>query len=274
MAGDEEQPKKNPSWITRLFSDPVYSWVASFVGGAVLSACFFYASREVPDLTYYVSPTRTAILTGGQNQKLSVSYAEQPVHGDISSAQVTIWNAGRKAITRSDLLTVPTLAADNPILDEKVLDESRPLIGFTVDNSNAARGTLALGWRILEHNDGVKLQIIYAGEPGARIVLDGAIIGQHAPLKRSGPSGDLPHSTLAKVGFLIGATAVVCLFGFNLIRLIVTAYRNRNNASLSSSDRVGFAIAGTLALCALGAVFAIAWQAFYRDFLNIPPFGF
>lgn len=271
-----EQSQNKPSWITRPFSNPVYSGVASLIGviGVLLSIYFFYAAREVPDLTYYVSPTRTAIVTGAQNQKLSVSYADHPVHGDISSAQITIWNAGKKPVTHSDFLTPPTLIVNSPILDAKILNESRRLIGFEVSTGGAARGMLALDWRILEHNDGVRIQIIYAGEPNARIVLGGAIVGQHAPSTRSMTADETQDSAWRTALRGIALVLVVVAAGVPTFRAIVLRFRNRRESPFSRPHWIVASFFFTVMLSTVGGMLYLILELLYTSYLNSPPFGF
>ena len=280
MAGEQEQRQSKGSWIRRLLEHPAYLVIAGAatiitIIGLPLSIYFFLAARQVPDLTYYVSPTRTAIVSNQSDQKLSVAYDGKQVHGDISSAQVTIWNAGTKPIRHSDFLTPITLTfpAHNPILDSKVLDVSRQLIDFKGGIENVGTGVLTLDWRILERNDGVKLQVIYVGEPDAKLVVDGAIIGQPVPSRRSMTPDERTNSPLivsVVVGVGVAALSVMLLSFF---RTILVGYLNPKRTRVRF-EWAFFGIVSVITLGGVGWTLYMFWRLVSANYMNVPPFGF
>jgi hypothetical protein len=93
--------------IVRLITNPVYGAITGICSiiGLPLSIFLYFAARDVPNLSYYESPSRTSIVAAEDTSKLKVQYDGQDIQGNLSAALVTIWNAGRKPILNSDFLT-------------------------------------------------------------------------------------------------------------------------------------------------------------------------
>lgn len=101
------------------------------------------------------------------------------------------------------------------IIDARILKISRAVTGFAKGQvSDTAKNELPLSFRILEHNDGAQLQIIYTGKPDAHVSLAGTIVGAGEPreaeadadqLQRPGTSRFWPLTlvTLAAVALLL-----------------------------------------------------------------------
>jgi hypothetical protein len=186
---DLRAKKKSTSWIVRLISNPVFGVTTGVCGiiGIPLSIYLYFAAKEVPNLSYYASPSRTSIVALRDPSKLKIQYEGQDIKGDLSAALVTIWNAGSKPIFHLDILSPLNLRMEggSRIIEVKQVNETRPLIGFKIDTRNKTSGILAFDWSILERNDGVRLQVIYQGDTRVSIRLDGAIIGQKVPTKQT-----------------------------------------------------------------------------------------
>ena len=168
--------------MRRIFYHPSFNVVAGIFGivGTVLAIYFYYQSAKEPNLTYYISPTRTAIVQKGNLENFSVTFLGNKIQGDLSSAQIQIWNQGRAAIHNENILKPITLRTPNgePIYQISA-KTTRDVTGFMfLATSNALRGVLTMDWRIFEHNDGVKLQIIYGGSVNLPLIVDGTIEGQ------------------------------------------------------------------------------------------------
>jgi hypothetical protein len=82
----------------------VWHPVFGIIVGAVIAAYFYAASIREPNLTYYISPTRAAFVQKGNLNNFSVNYQGVAVTGDLSSAEIQIWNQGKAPIHKSDIL--------------------------------------------------------------------------------------------------------------------------------------------------------------------------
>ena len=51
--------------------------------GIALTIYIYFATREVPEIRYYVNPVRAVIAKAGVNSALSVLYNNQPVPDDV-----------------------------------------------------------------------------------------------------------------------------------------------------------------------------------------------
>ena len=71
----------------------------------------------------------------------------------------------------------------HPVLEVKIRKVSRPIIDASIDQSQLANGIVTLNTRILEHDDGVVLQVIYSGDVDADFGVQGTFIGQDHPIR-------------------------------------------------------------------------------------------
>jgi hypothetical protein len=135
---------------------------------------------EFPQLTYYVYPVRAAVLQTGQASKLAATFDNQPVQSDITVAQVALWNEGRRAIKRTDVLKPIVISTENnvPILEATVRKSTRDVIQLSLNTDELQRGRVTVNWAILEQNDGGFVQLIYAGNQQVRIQVEGVVEGQ------------------------------------------------------------------------------------------------
>ncbi len=153
--------------------------IASIVGIA-LSVYFFQASREKPELTYFVHPAKAAVVRTGQTSRLSVQFDGQNLTSDITAAQIAFWNAGRRSIRSGAILSTLVIQTGNRarILEARLQKTSRDVIGLAVDSSRILSGEVEIRWSILEQNDGGVLQIVYVGDEGVKIQAHGILEGQ------------------------------------------------------------------------------------------------
>ena len=79
------------SWLTRFYrNNPaigIAGTIASIVGVA-LSVYFFKASREKPELTYFVHPAKAAVVRIQENSRIEVHFDGQRLESDVTVAQV------------------------------------------------------------------------------------------------------------------------------------------------------------------------------------------
>jgi len=145
-----------------------------------LSIYYYYAAKEYPQLTYYINPGKAVVVGAGQASRLTASYDGRVIDTDITAAQVAIWNRGKRAIKRADILKpiVIYTKSDVPILEASIRKTSRDVVQLALNMDELQKGRLTILWNILEHNDGGVIQIIYAGSPGEILLVDGVVEGQ------------------------------------------------------------------------------------------------
>jgi hypothetical protein len=202
----------------------------------------------------------------------SVTYQGQPVTGDLSSAEIQIWNQGKQAIHGGDrihggdILQAITLKTTNgAAIYTATMSTTRDVVGVSLNNSsNLPLGIMPIDFKILEHNDGIKVQLIYGGSVNMPLVLDGIIEGQKRITQF--PSDEDTHSQLLETIFIS--------FGLASLTMIVYLARIRNNTSPKSLIRnmqfyLFILIGATLIFTGMFA----GWQ-FGHILKPKPPFGF
>ena len=165
---DEAADYSKHNYMLTFFSKPAVGIAGSIASiiGIVLSIYFFSVSREKPELTYFVHPAKAAVLRIGQTSQLSVRFNGQDLAENVTATQIAFWNAGNKAIRASSILSPLVIKTGNKarILEAKLRKTSRDVVHIAIDSSRLGFGEVAIGWSILEHNDGGVLQIVYAGD--------------------------------------------------------------------------------------------------------------
>lgn len=177
-----DEPTAKQKSILAFFGRPIVGIagsIASIIGFA-LSIYFFVASREAPELTYFVHPAKAAVVRTGQTSGLTVQFAGQNLSGDVTATQIAFWNAGRKSIRSASILRPLVIRTGNKakVLEARVQKSTREVVGLTLDNSRLSSGEVGVRWDILEQNDGCVVQIIYSGDEKVRIEADAVLEGQ------------------------------------------------------------------------------------------------
>lgn len=97
----------------------------------------------------------------------------------IVAVHAEVWNAGRGPIKAADVLTPVSISTSPPveILEVAIRKTTRDVVQFSASKA-ADPSRISLSWRILEDGDAATLQVIFAGDPKARFILDGAVVGQ------------------------------------------------------------------------------------------------
>jgi hypothetical protein len=193
MAGEiENQSEKIPATgvLKKFFHHPNFNAVAGLFGivGTFLAIYFYKESIKEPNLTYYISPTRTPIVQNGNLDNFSVIFQGTPIKGDLSAAEIQIWNQGKQPIRREDIRKPITITTPN---HERIYQVAKVTTRDVVKveaygwatNSDQQQGVVMLDWNILEKNDGVKIQIIYGGNVNLPLIVDGVIVGQQGLTK-------------------------------------------------------------------------------------------
>jgi hypothetical protein len=146
----------------------------------VVTVYFYLKSTKQPDLTCYGNPTRTPIVQQGHLNNFGVTFMGTPVTGDLSTAEIQIWNQGNSPIASNDILVPVSIRfLSNEVIYQASATTTRDVIGFHwLSPTNYPSKMLAFDWRILEQNDGIKIQMVYGGNVHAAIVVDSTIVGQ------------------------------------------------------------------------------------------------
>jgi hypothetical protein len=162
---------RNP--VVGLFS--VFCTVAGFFLG------LYFQFQTSPKLVFAVKPGRLEIASGGQSPHLSFQYKGFPIKGDLTSARVALWNAGRVPIKREDVpkpiviyTTPPTAILDVVLKPFGHTD----ITEFTLDARQLPQGRLPVRWTVLPKQDGAFIDLIYNGPPDVKIAVSGLVLGQ------------------------------------------------------------------------------------------------
>ena len=72
---------------------------------SLLVAIYIYrASKVYPELTYFVNPIRVALVRTGQVTDLETLYKRKKVEGNVTIAQIAVWNKGTQPIKPENIL--------------------------------------------------------------------------------------------------------------------------------------------------------------------------
>ena len=150
--------------------------------GGIISGYYFYIQsiqERIP--TFLISPVRASIVKSDSNDltDLSVLYKGKPIiPKNVVAVRIYMWNSGKLPILKSDILRPIQLMFPNDakILDYRILKYSREVDNIKINSINGSN-MLDLTFDILEHNDGVAIQVIYAGPLNAKIDIVGTVIG-------------------------------------------------------------------------------------------------
>jgi hypothetical protein len=168
--------------LIAFFSHPLVGILGSISGiiGIPLATYFYFASQHEPRLTYYVHPVRAPLVQTGKMSDFSVVFKGSLLLGDVTAAQIAIWNSGSAPIKSEDILSPVLIQTENnaPILEISILKASRPVTDISIDQSKIHSGIAGIHWRILEHDDGCIVQIIYLGSTSLKLSLSAEIVGQ------------------------------------------------------------------------------------------------
>lgn len=132
-----------------------------------------------PRLVFEASPLRTELVNQARPDDITVAFQGSEItEQSVVVASIQLWNVGRGSVRPSEVLkdVRVTVADGNRILRATVGGQSREIVGMqpSIENSTTAK----LSWTILEYGDGAVLDLLYAGDPDAKIVVEGLVEGQ------------------------------------------------------------------------------------------------
>jgi hypothetical protein len=247
------------------FSNPWIGVLGSIfsVVGVGLATYFYFGGARTRKLTYSVNPVKTIVVKGGEASTLRVLHGDQDIKGDVTAAQVAIWNDGTESIRPENVLSPISvvLRPSAPIIEARIRKVSRGVIGAALDASRLADGGVPVTWKILERNDGAVIQLIFAGSSQTGIEVQGIVEGQPTVFRVEPPT----EKTTIPRWFDIGA------FGFGFVVACVYFWwnrvRRRRGDQLDLFDRIlPWVLA--LGLC----MWLVGWLLQLHQ--ARPPFGF
>jgi hypothetical protein len=255
-------------------TSPRFTALVNLIGVAslLISFIFWWDSRSVADVTFYVSPIQPAVVLRGQltgDLKLDGS----PILGNVYAARLYIWNAGKKSVTATDILPtfkVSTKTQDSldRIISARVVAVSRSEVNAKV--KILAKNVIRPEWDLLEAKDGFYVQLVYVAFAPVEWQVEGAIVSQpkistwDASITYE-PSGKL--SVAASWWRNVLAFVCIILAMFLVVKplqtLVKTTAYFRKNETIGESKFKGalrFFVVDFLPVCLMGAVVVSALQ--------------
>lgn len=167
-------------------------WLVAGVSIA-LAAYFYSEAQDSPQLSYTVKPIRGVVVRSGRSSKMAVRYDDRPIGTDVTAAQVVLWNEGRRAVKRADILKPIAfhIEGDAAILEASILKCTRDVVHPTLNTDDIRASVTTLTWDILERGDGCTVQLLYEGHPDIDIYVDGAVEGQKSINSIQAPEGPI-----------------------------------------------------------------------------------
>jgi hypothetical protein len=260
--------------VMAFFSRPIVGIagsIASIIGFA-LTIYFFAASREVPELTYFVHPAKAAVVRTGQSSRLTAQFDGQNLTGDVTATQIAIWNAGRRSIRSGNMLQPFVIHTGNKvrILEARLQKVSREVVGLTLNTSRLSSGEVGISWNILEQNDGGVVQIIYSGDENVGIEAKGVLEGQPEVIRLAYARPlSTPNEQYAKHQGWEGRLLAYLMLGMALVLFVMSIWlrkRTERGQRIRNSSWVlqaqGFFMIG------------VSIGIFFNEASPGPPFGF
>ena len=176
--------QKKQSKLLRFFSNPLVGFIGTTatIIALFLGVYFYLADKAKPELAFYPNPAKAIIYKSGQTSSLEILFNKEKILNDVTAVQMALWNNGKKAIERNDILEEIKILTEpeTAILEAKVRKVSREVINLKIDNSQLDRGCIPVSWKILEQNDGGVIQLILKGGVDVKVLARGIIKGQNS----------------------------------------------------------------------------------------------
>jgi hypothetical protein len=154
--------------------------------GIITGYMFYERSIAEKEPIFFVHPERISLINAEslKDSKIRITRTDgTPIDSNVTALRFFFWNKGKTPIKASDVYQNDPLTfsfeKNTEILDVKILKMSRPKI-VKADLKivpDAPAHSLGLTFDTLEENDGLSVQIIYAGSTLAKFRLSGTILG-------------------------------------------------------------------------------------------------
>jgi hypothetical protein len=192
-----------------------------------ISYYFYSLSIDRRDPVFIVNPNRIQIVDANRAKSNSVRILRSDgafIDRDINSVIFYFWNNGRKSIRKSNILSplIVEFSDDSiEILESRILGVSREdIVRPTLVPIGESKSQLVLQFNILDTNDGIAVQLIYAGSIDAELSLKGSI-EEVASVSRL----DTFSTRLLSIGFLewlksVGAIIILTIGAIIFILII------------------------------------------------------
>lgn len=176
------------TWLEQHWVNLANFLFGGILAGIVVSWYFYHLAKRERQPVFLVDAVRTEIVNTGRIAEAPIRVLRRDNGREITS-NVTVfrfylWNAGKEAIKRENILEGIRLVLENAganaeILEPRILKRSREnIIEFSLErNVENPKTMLDVDFRILEQRDGVTGQIMYIGDPKATLKIVGAIEG-------------------------------------------------------------------------------------------------
>lgn len=203
-----------------------------------LAFYFYFQARLYPNLVYYVHPVKAALVRAGSVSSLETIYNGKKIEGDITVAQIGIWNCGNGTIKNSNVLKpiVIRTGKSERILEAIIRKKTRDIIDANIEDGELNVWKIHVAMNILENNDGVIIQVTYIGDDKVDFQVEGVIEGQKTispfscTLENSFRIKNYSIYITSGVGFLI----LVLFFRWLLRRNYHTRLQEINSANLET----------------------------------------
>lgn len=262
-------PSQPKGFFQKYFYHPNFNAWTGIIGTllGLFGVYAYYSSIKEPELTCYVSSTRSPIVKSGIFRGgFKVTYHGQEVTTDLSTATIQIWNAGKQPIRKEDILKpIRVRLADGESIYQTEITQTRDVIGVAKFESPNAL-TNSFSWSILEKGDAIKLQIIHEGSVNVPIFVDGLVVGQKDGIKRIEINAGNKNFSLN----IYGLPAITILFA-GVIFLSKFYARLKNKFERRVLKKLFFLTYLVVTLVFVWFVFKLV---FYLSTPTKPPFGF
>ena len=152
----------------------------SSIIGICLAVYFYNLSNEEKEPYFFDDEIKTKLVDSENINKAPIkiyrSNGEEIVE-DVSSTNFYFWNNGRQPIRKEDILDSLVVSLDSTaeILKYELISTSREVCD--IDLNQVGKNKLKIDFKILEKNDGLIGQVIFAGNPKQVLKLNGHIEG-------------------------------------------------------------------------------------------------
>jgi hypothetical protein len=207
-----------------MFSFNLDRWlaVAGLLVGIIstfLAYAFYKRSIEKAKPVYAIDPLRARIV----DNKASVRTRLEVLHEgklvtnhNITSATIYFCNAGRAPIMFENVKRpyVIQVIGQAEVLDCRIARVKRDICALHLNEvADEPMNTRALIFDFLEEGDGCIVQVIYSGDPNAKIVISGSAVGAEEPRLTSTPVASRAFALRFSEVIVLGLVTLVSLSG-------------------------------------------------------------